>query len=77
MAFILGFLRQDGLSLQAPFGRGVLVDGREQRGALLRMITMDKKVARALRTLPLGDAEVAAAGHRVDLHQPLIRWVIR
>jgi putative CocE/NonD family hydrolase len=61
-AFTLEFLRPDGLSLETPFGWGVLVDGQEQRGALLRMITMDKKVARALRTLPLGDADVAAAG---------------
>ena len=71
-AFTLEFLRPDGLSLETPFGWGVLVDGQEQRGALLRMITMDKKVARALRTLPLGDADVAAAGHRVDYIQDIL-----
>jgi hypothetical protein len=70
-AFTLEFLRPDGLSLETPFGWGVLVDGQEQRGALLRMITMDKKVGRALRTLPLGDADVAAAGHRVDYIQDI------
>jgi hypothetical protein len=70
-AFTLEFLRPDGLSLETPFGWGVLVDGQEQRGALLRMITMDKKVARALRTLPLGDTDVAAAGHRVDYIQDI------
>ena len=71
-AFTLEFLRPDGLSLETPFGWGVLVDGQEHRGALLRMITMDKKVARALRTLPLGDADVAAAGHRVDYIQDIL-----
>jgi hypothetical protein len=35
------------------------------------MITMDKKVGRALRTLPLGDTDVAAAGHRVDYIQDI------
>jgi hypothetical protein len=71
-AFTLEFLRPDGLSLETPFGWGVLVDGQERRGALLGMITMDKKVARALRTLPLGDADAAATGHRVDYIQDIL-----
>jgi uncharacterized protein len=70
--FTLEFLRPDGLSLETPFGWGVLVDGQERRGALLRMITLEKKVARALRTLPLGDADVAAVGHRVDYIQDIL-----
>ena len=45
-AFTLEFLRRDGLSLETPFGWGLLVDGQERRGALLKMITMEKKVAR-------------------------------
>ena len=72
-AFTLEFLRPDGLSLETPFGWGLLVDGQERRGALLGMITMDKKVARALRTLPLGDADVAAAGHQVGYIQDMLR----
>jgi putative CocE/NonD family hydrolase len=71
-AFTLEFLRPDGLSLETPFGWGILVDGQERRGALLRTITMDKKVARALRTLPLGDADVAAAGHQVAYIQDIL-----
>lgn len=71
-ALTLEFLRPDGLSLETTFGWGVLVDGQEQRGALLKMITMDKRVARALRTLPLGNADAAATGHRVDYIQDVL-----
>jgi hypothetical protein len=71
-AFTLEFLRRDGLSLETPFGWGVLIDGQEQRGALLKMITLEKKVARALRTLPLRDADATAAGHRVDYIQDIL-----
>ena len=35
-ALTLEFLRQDGLSLETPFGWGVMVAGQERRGAMLR-----------------------------------------
>ena len=60
--------RADGLATvewitkQPWFGGSIVLTGESQegRGALLRMITLEKKVARVLRTLPLGDADVAA-----------------
>jgi uncharacterized protein len=71
-AFTLEFLRPDGLSLETPFGWGVLIDGQERRGALLRALTVERKVARALRTLPLGEADTAAVGHRIDYVQDVL-----
>ena len=65
-ALSLEFLRPDGLSLETPFGWGILLDALQRPGALLRLATQSRRVARALRTIPLGDADVAAAGHRVD-----------
>lgn len=38
-ALTLEFLRPDGLSLETPFGWGVLIDGQERRGAILRQLT--------------------------------------
>jgi uncharacterized protein len=35
-ALTLEFLRPDGLSLETPFGWGVMTDGQERRGAMLR-----------------------------------------
>ena len=55
-AFTLEFLRPDGLSLETPFGWGVLVDGQARRGAAIRQVTLPRKVRRALRTVPLGRA---------------------
>jgi putative CocE/NonD family hydrolase len=71
-ALTLEFLRPDGLSLETPFGWGVMVDGQERPGALLRQATLARKVERALRALPLGGADVAAVGHRVDYIQNIL-----
>jgi putative CocE/NonD family hydrolase len=71
-ALTLEFLRPDGLSLETPFGWGVMTDALSRPGALLRLATLPRRVARALRTIPLGDADVAAAGHRVDYIQDIL-----
>jgi putative CocE/NonD family hydrolase len=71
-ALTLEFLRPDGLSLETPFGWGVMIDALSRPGALLRLATLPRGVARALRTIPLGDADVAAAGHRVDYIQDIL-----
>ncbi len=68
----LEFLRQDGLSLETPFGWGVQVAVQERRFALLRQRSQAKKTARALATLPLGNADVAAIGHRSDYIQDIL-----
>jgi putative CocE/NonD family hydrolase len=71
-ALTLEFLRKDGLSLETPFSWGVQVDGEERRGALLRQFTQARRNRRALNTLPLGRADTAAAGHRVDYCQDIL-----
>ncbi len=61
-ALTLEFLRQDGLTLETPFSWGVLVAGQERRGAMLRALAQPRRIRRALGTLPLGQADVAAIG---------------
>jgi putative CocE/NonD family hydrolase len=71
-ALTLEFLRPDGLSLETPFGWGVLIDGQARRGAILRQFAAARRNARALRTLPLRRADVAATGHRVGYIQDIL-----
>jgi uncharacterized protein len=71
-ALTLEFLRPDGLSLETPFGWGVMVDGQHRRGAMLRQLTMQRKIDQAVRTMPLGAADVAATGHRVGYIQDIL-----
>ena len=71
-ALTLEFLRKDGFSLETPFGWGVLVAGIERRWAMLRGALQAKKTRRALNTLPLNRADVAAIGHRSDYIQDIL-----
>ena len=71
-ALTLEFLRRDGLSLETPFGWGVMVDGQQRRGAMLRQFALQRKVDQAVRTMPLGAADVAATGHRVGYIQDIL-----
>ncbi|WP_329046270.1 CocE/NonD family hydrolase [Amycolatopsis sp. NBC_01488] len=68
----LEFLREDGLSLETPFGWGVQVAVQERRFALLRRRGQAKKLERALTTLPLAQADVVAIGHRSDYIQDVL-----
>jgi putative CocE/NonD family hydrolase len=61
-ALTLEFLRRDGLSLETPFAWGVMMAGQEGPGRALRQMTQARRVRRALSTLPLGQADVAATG---------------
>jgi putative CocE/NonD family hydrolase len=65
-ALTLEFLRTDGFSLETPFSWGVQVDGQAGRGALLRQLTLSRRNRKGLRVLPLGGADVVAAGRRVE-----------
>jgi putative CocE/NonD family hydrolase len=71
-ALTLEFLRGDGLSLETPFGWGIMTDSQEKPGAMLRMLTAGRKNARAMRALPLRDADVMASGHRVAYVQDIL-----
>ncbi|MGF7238905.1 MAG: CocE/NonD family hydrolase, partial [Frankia sp.] len=71
-ALTLNFLRQDGMSLEMPFGWGAQLALQERRWAMLRKPIHDRKTRRALHTLPLGEADVAALGHRSDYIQDIL-----
>ncbi|MFI7705100.1 CocE/NonD family hydrolase [Nonomuraea sp. NPDC049480] len=71
-ALTLEFLREDGMSLETPFGWGVLVAGQERRLAMLRQPVQARRTRRALRTLPLNQADVAAIGARSDYIQDIL-----
>jgi putative CocE/NonD family hydrolase len=71
-ALTLEFLRQDGFSLETPFAWGVMVAGQERRGAMLRGLAHARRHRRALEVLPLGRADVAAAGQRVGYVQDVL-----
>lgn len=64
--------REDGLSLETPFGWGVMTSGQERPGALLRRVVQGRKNHRALFTLPLSQADTAATRHRVDYCQDVL-----
>jgi hypothetical protein len=71
-ALTLEFLRADGFSLEVLFNWGVQVAGQERRFATLRQMREAKKVQRALRMLPLNQADTAAMGHRSDYIQNVL-----
>ncbi|TCO48501.1 hypothetical protein EV646_104323 [Kribbella antiqua] len=73
-ALTLEFLRKDGFSLETPFGWGVQVAGQERRGAMLRMLTGGRRTRRAMDTLPLGEADMAAIGQRDDYIQNILAY---
>ncbi|MEV6544088.1 CocE/NonD family hydrolase [Streptomyces sp. NPDC051665] len=71
-ALTLEFLRGDGFSLETPFGWGVMVAGQERRWAVPRQLLGAKRVRRAMSTLPLGEADVAAMGQRSGYIQDVL-----
>ncbi|MEU0877212.1 CocE/NonD family hydrolase [Lentzea sp. NPDC005914] len=71
-ALTLEFLRADGMSLETPFAWGVLVGIQERPLAMLRQLRQGKKTARALSTLPLREADVAALGERSAYIQDIL-----
>jgi uncharacterized protein len=71
-ALTLEFLHEDGFSLETPFGWGVQVATQELRWAMPRMVLTTRKARRALHTLPLNQADVAAIGRRSDYVQDIL-----
>jgi hypothetical protein len=68
-ALSLEFLRPDGFALEEPFGFGLEMEMQGQRGARLRQAGLSRRMSRWMRTLPLGQADVAAVGHPVAYFQ--------
>jgi uncharacterized protein len=71
-ALTLEFLRKDGLSLETPFAWGVMTARQEEPGALLRQLTLARRVRQGLRTLPLSQADVAVIGRHSDYVQDIL-----
>jgi putative CocE/NonD family hydrolase len=71
-ALTLDFLRADAYSLETPFGWGVMVAGQERRLGMLRGLMEGRKTRRAMSTLPLADADVAAIGRRSGYIQDIL-----
>ena len=72
-ALTLDFLRPDSYSLETPFGWGVLIAGQERRLGVVRGLLEGGKTRRAMSTLPLGEADVAAIGRRSGYIQDILR----
>jgi putative CocE/NonD family hydrolase len=72
-ALTLDFLRTDAYSLETPFGWGVMIAGQERRLGLLRGLLGEGKTRRAMSTLPLAEADVAAIGRRSGYIQDILR----
>jgi putative CocE/NonD family hydrolase len=71
-ALSLEFLRRDAFSLEAPFVWGVLTASQERRWAMLRQPFQTRRTQRAMYTLPLGHADIAALGHRSGYIQDIL-----
>ena len=81
-ALTMEFLREDALSLETPFGWGVMTATQEEPRALYRQVVQGRRNSRAISTLPLGKADVVASGRRIDYVQDILscatddeRWV--
>ena len=70
-ALTLEFLRSDAFSLETPFVWGVTNAGPKRHG-VLRGLALIRRSSRALRTLPLSDADVTATGSHVDYVQDIL-----
>ncbi|WP_218024927.1 CocE/NonD family hydrolase [Nocardia pseudovaccinii] len=71
-ALMLEFLRTGGFSLESPFEWSALIDTQERRLASLREPLQARKTARAMRVLPLGQADVAAIGRHSQFIEDLL-----
>jgi uncharacterized protein len=71
-ALTLEFLRPDGFSLETPFSWGAMIAGQERPLGMLRGLVEAGRWRRAMNTLPLGRADVAAIGHRSDYIQDIL-----
>jgi len=70
-ALTLEFLRPDAFSLETPFVWGVTNTGPKRRG-VVSGLTQIRRASRALRTLPLSEADVTATGSHVDYVQDIL-----
>ncbi|MFC9502790.1 CocE/NonD family hydrolase [Streptomyces sp. NPDC057002] len=69
---LLDFLHKDSFSLETPFSWGVFVDGQERRFAMVRSLLGARKTQRAMRTLPLSQADTVALGHGHEYIQNML-----
>jgi putative CocE/NonD family hydrolase len=60
------------MSLETPFGWGVLIGSQERPFALLRQVFQRRRVGLGLRTLPLRDGDVVALGNHSQYVQDVL-----
>ena len=72
-ALTLDFLHPDAFSLETPFGWGVMIAGQERRLGMLRGLLAEGKTRRAMSTLPLAAADVAATGRGSGYIRDILR----
>ncbi|MGW6281293.1 CocE/NonD family hydrolase [Kribbella sp. NPDC055071] len=68
------FMRADGVALEPPFEWAAQIATQEGAFALLRMPVQSRRTRRAIRTLPLRDADVAAVGRQSAYFQNVLRY---
>jgi uncharacterized protein len=72
-ALTLDFLHPDAFSLETPFGWGVMIAGQERRLGMVRGLLAEGKTRRAMSTLPLAAADVAATGRGSGYIRDILR----
>jgi uncharacterized protein len=72
-ALTLDFLHPDAFSLETPFGWGVMIAGQERRLGMVRGLLAEGRTRRAMSTLPLAAADVAATGRGSGYIRDILR----
>ncbi|WP_405975777.1 CocE/NonD family hydrolase [Streptomyces sp. NBC_00988] len=70
--FTMAFNREDGFALETPFTWAVQVERQERRFANVRNVLEEREILQAMRTLPLGQADVGLLGHRNSYFQDVL-----
>lgn len=70
--FSMAFNRKEGFALETPFTWGVQVERQERRFANVRNALEEREILRAMRTLPLSQADVGLLGHRNEYFQNVL-----
>ncbi|WP_406132185.1 CocE/NonD family hydrolase [Streptomyces sp. NBC_00989] len=70
--FAMAFNREGGFALETPFTWVVQVERQERKFANVRNALDEREILQAMRTLPLGQADVGLLGHRNSYFQNVL-----
>ncbi|MEV0743385.1 CocE/NonD family hydrolase [Streptomyces sp. NPDC050549] len=71
-ALTLDFLREDAFGLELPFYWGVQVARQERRLSMVRLLLTERKIGRAMNTLPLEQADKVVLGRHSTYIQHML-----